>query len=56
MLTRILPMIYPNHNCKKNHSPRYAKPGRLINVNTEVSVATIESMETGHGKSLPAKK
>ena len=56
LLTKIRPMIYPNDNCKKYQFPRYAMPGTEINVNTEVSVATIENIAIYHFVSLPAEK
>ena len=55
-LTKILPKIYPNANCKKVQSPLYAIPGILTNVRTEVSVATIENIAVGQDTFFPAKK
>ena len=55
-LTKNLPKIYPKANCKKVQSPLQAIPGTLINVSTEVSVATIENIAVIHETFLPAKK
>ena len=55
-LTKILPNMYPNANCRNVQSPLYAIPGTLIKVNTEVSVATIENIAVGQDTFFLAKK
>ena len=55
-MARLVPKIYPNASWRKVQSPLYDIPGILINVKTEVSVATIESIATTQCIFLPAKK
>ena len=48
--------MYPKDNCKKVQLPEYDKPGTLIKVRTDVSVATIDIIATYQGIFLPPKK